>query len=86
MIKARNGPATDGGPTLRQLIVREVNLEIFKLGSRSDSGSDVYSFVCECGDLHCQRTIDLHLHRFDPTMPAGSLLAHVPDGERDPLA
>ena len=78
-------PATDCRPALRRLIVREVNLEIFRLGSRSDSGHDLYSFFCECGEPHCQRTIALHLHRFDPTMPAGSLLAHVPDGEREPL-
>jgi hypothetical protein len=85
MNEARYVPATDSGPTLSQLIVREVNLEIFKLASRADSGHDLYSFVCECGEPHCQRTIALHLHRFDPRMPAGSLLAHVPDGEREPL-
>jgi hypothetical protein len=75
-----------GGPAPVQLVMREVNLRIFELASRYDpEGSELYSFVCECSEPNCARTISLHLHRFDPTMPVGSLVAHVPDAEQEPL-
>jgi hypothetical protein len=77
--------ATDAGPTTRQLVMRDVNLRIFELASRYDTDGGQYKFACECANIFCQRSIALHLHRFDPTMPAGSLLAHVPDGEQEPL-
>jgi len=54
-------------------------------GGRFGSGEDLYSFVCECGNPNCRRTIDPHVHRFDPTMPDGAPLAHGLDGEQEPL-
>jgi hypothetical protein len=77
-------PATDTGPTSHQLVMRDVNLRIFELGTRFDPDGGEYKFACECGDDFCQQWITLHLHRFDPTMPAGSLLAHAPV-EQEPL-
>lgn len=71
-------------PTERQLVMREVNLRIFELASRYDLDGGQYKFACECGSLSCEQSIALHLHRFDPTMPAGSLLAHV-TVEQEPL-
>ncbi|HST18759.1 MAG TPA: hypothetical protein VLK36_13895 [Gaiellaceae bacterium] len=65
--------------------MRDVNLRIFELGSRYQLENELFSFFCECSEPNCDRTISLHLHRFDPMMPAGSLLAHVPDGELEPL-
>jgi len=75
---------TEARVTPRQEIMREVNLSIFEIGSRL-AGQEPYTFFCECNDPHCDRTIKIHLHRFDPAMSAGSLLAHVPDLEQESL-
>ena len=76
-----HNPATDAGSTPRQLLMREVNLRVFALASRLDTADGQYKFVCECGNIFCQRTITLHLHRFDPSKPPGSVLAHVGTGD-----
>ena len=85
MQQLRHESAVDGAPTPVQMVRREVNSEIFKVASRLDKGNDLFSLVCECDDIRCSRRIDLHLHRFDPTTPPGSLVAHVPHGEREQL-
>ena len=85
MSKTRCEPAAQGVPRRRRRVMREINIEIYRVGSRFGSGDDLYSFVCECGNPNCRSTIDLHLHRFDPATPAGSLLAHGLDGEQEPL-
>jgi hypothetical protein len=82
--EAPNEPVIGCGPTPRQLVMREVNLKIVEIASRYDTRDGLFSFVCECSEPHCKRTITLHLHRFDHSMPAGSVLAHVPDGEQEP--
>lgn len=78
-------PSVEAGTSFHQDLMREVNLRIFEIGSRLSQADDQYTFFCECSDPHCDRTIRLELHRFDPTMPAGALLAHVPHGEQEPL-
>lgn len=66
--------------------MREVNLKIVEIATHYErSRNDLYCFVCECGDPDCSQAINLHLHRFDPTTPAGSLLAKVPDTDQEPL-
>jgi hypothetical protein len=84
MTELRQEPTVDDGPTTLQLAMRDVNLRIFELASRYDRDEGQFKFACECGNIFCQRSIALDLHRFDPSMPAGSLLAHAPV-EQEPL-
>ena len=81
---ASNQPVVGGRPSPHQLVMREVNLKIVETATSYErSRDDLYCFVCECSDPECSQAINLRLHQFDPTLPAGSVLAKVPDTEQE---
>jgi hypothetical protein len=56
---------------------RFANNSIRDLAARQQrEGSAVYEFLCECGDLRCQRLVELSLLDYDRCTP-GSVLAHA---------
>jgi hypothetical protein len=43
---------------------------------RARDAGTVVEFLCECGDLRCQRLVDLTLSEYD-ALPPGAVLAHA---------
>lgn len=57
-------------------IRRLVNDEIADVGSRlTGSKTELFEFVCECGDLTCNGRVDLTLAAYRDSAP-GSVVSH----------
>jgi hypothetical protein len=69
-IRSDSQSAHEGAVAVRRL----VNDEIAAVARRFDEGA-YYEFVCECGDLSCDRAVPLRLADFFES-PPGSVVTH----------